>query len=89
MSVEKLVPTESLCTNELSNPERLEKRAKKLAAFSNSAATTGNTSAVFAILVLQEILELEAVDPITNLSNILLIANSIANLNTSIKAIVP
>lgn len=69
--------------------ECLEKKAEKLAAFSNSAATTGNTVVVFTILILQEILEMEAVNPTANLANIITISNTIANLNASIKSSVP
>ena len=39
------------------------------------------------MLVLQEIIEQQALDPITNLSNIIQLSNGIANLNSSIKDI--
>ena len=74
--------------NPIGNSECLEKKARKLAAFSNSAATTGNTIAIFAMLVLQEILEQEATNPINNITNIITIADSIANLNASIHPLV-
>ncbi len=71
------------------NVECLEERAEQLAAFSTGAATAGNTIAVFSMLVLQEILEEESVNPVANLANIILITNSIAALNASIKSLVP
>lgn len=70
---------------EILDPEELEEKAKKLAAFNNSAITTGNTIVVFAMLVLQEILEQQSLHPINNLNNIITISNSIAVLNTSLK----
>jgi hypothetical protein len=79
------------CTDtlpELVNTEELEKKARKLAAFSNSAATAGNTITVFGMLVLQKILEQQLVNPTANLANIILITDSIANLNSSINAAV-
>ena len=80
---------ESADVRQMLLPEELEKRAKKLAAFSISAATTGNTVSVFALLVLQEILEQQALNPTANLDNIIAIANSISLLNGSIKLIDP
>ncbi|MEN6566312.1 MAG: hypothetical protein ABFC57_08410 [Veillonellales bacterium] len=70
-------------------PEELEERARKLAAFSVSAATNGNTIALFTMLVLQEILEQLAADPATNLTGIVAVSASIASLNNSIQLIDP
>jgi hypothetical protein len=67
--------------------EELEKRAVKMAAFSLSAATAGNTVVVFTMLLLQEILEELAQNPIVNLSSITQVSNSIGILNTSIKIV--
>lgn len=67
--------------------EELEKRAIKMAAFSLSAVTAGNTVVVFTMLLLQEILEELARNPLANLSNITQIANSIGILNTSLKIV--
>ena len=89
-SVKVLVsPIENTLINTTKSVECLEKEAKKLAAFSNSAATFGNSTAVFSLLILQGILEQEAVDPLANLANIISITNNIANLNASIKSAVP
>lgn len=69
------------------NLEELEKRAQRLAAFSISAATTGNTVVVFTMLVLQEIIEQLAANPLANVTTIAQLSNSIALLNTSIKVV--
>ena len=81
VSCERLEVCESL------DPEELEEKAKKIGAFNSSAITTGNTIAVFAMLVLQEILEQQARNPINNLHTIITLSNSIAMLNTSIKIV--
>ena len=67
--------------------EELEKRAIKLAAFAVSAVTAGNTVVVFNMLLLQEILEELAQNPIANLNSITQVSNSIGILNTSMKII--
>jgi hypothetical protein len=65
------------------NTHNLLEEAKK------STAITGNITAIFAMLILRDILAYEAAtNPIDNLSNIISISNSIAYLNTSIKTIV-
>ena len=66
------------------DPEDLERKAVKLGAFNKTAITTGNTIAIFAMLVLQEILEQLALNPAANLSKIIMVTNSIANLNSRI-----
>lgn len=53
----------------------------------SAAIRTGNYVAVFTILILQDILIQLTVNPITNFNNIIAVANSIANLNASIKTI--
>lgn len=64
------------------NTQELFEEAKK------STAITGNTTAIFAILILRDILAYEAAtNPIDNISSIITISNSIAYLNTSIKTI--
>ena len=52
-----------------------------------AAAKTGNYIAVFAMFILQDILIQLTVNPLTNFNNIIAVANSIANLNASIKSI--
>ena len=69
------------------NLEELEKRATKTIEFPLLAATTGNAIALFTMLVLQEMIEQLAIDPGTNMSAIIQLSNSIANLNSSIKII--
>ena len=69
------------------NLEDLEKRATKTIEFPLLAATTGNAIALFTMLVLQEMIEQLAIDPGTNMSAIIQLSNSIANLNSSIKII--
>ena len=60
-------------------------KARRMAAFSSTAANSGNTIVVFSMLVLQKILEVEAANPQDNLTRIIEISNSIANLNNSLK----
>lgn len=69
------------------NPEELEKRARKLAAFYVSAATTGNTIVVFTMLAMQEILEQLLANPVDNLTSIIQVASSISSLNNSIRVV--
>lgn len=51
------------------------------------AIKTGNYVAVFAILILQEILIDLTANPITNFNYIIAVSTAIANLNSSIKPI--
>jgi len=67
--------------------EELEKKANKTIPFPRLAVISGNAISLFTMLVLQEIIEQQALDPITNLSNIIQLSNGIANLNSSIKDI--
>jgi len=78
---------DSLAISDILNIEELEKKANKTIEFPRLAATTGNAIALFTMLVLQEILEQQAVNPIANLANIIQLSNSIASLNSSIKNI--
>lgn len=48
---------------------------------------SGNYIAVFAMFILQDVLIELTATPITNFNNIIAVANSIANLNSSIKPI--
>ncbi|VBB09844.1 Hypothetical protein LUCI_5142 [Lucifera butyrica] len=64
--------------------DELLEKAKKLAAFSNSALVAGNTITVFTMLVLQEILAQQAISPVTNFANIIALATEIAALNASL-----
>lgn len=66
------------------NPEQLEKKARRLAKSPNVTIAAGNAVVLFTLFVLEEILEQLLLDPITNLTNILALANIIANLNNSI-----
>lgn len=65
--------------------EELEKKAGKLASSTTDTIIAGNGVVIFTMLVLEEILERLALDPITNLNNILAIANQIAALNSSLR----
>ncbi len=67
--------------------EELEKKANKTIEFPQLAVRTGNAIALFTMLILQEILEQQAVDPITNLATISQLSTNIASLNSSIKLI--
>jgi len=67
--------------------EELEKKANKTIEFPQLAVRTGNAIALFTMFILQEILEQQAVDPITNLSTISQLSTNIASLNSSIKLI--
>lgn len=69
------------------NLEELELKACKAIEFPRLALTTGNAIALFTMLVLQEIIVQQTVNPVANLSNIIQLSNSIATLNSSIKAI--
>ncbi|WP_371378067.1 hypothetical protein [Sporomusa aerivorans] len=74
------------CPDIISDLEELERKAKRLTSCSTRATiVTGNSIVIFTMLVLQEILEQLAQDPIANLSSILSVANSIAALNSSIQ----
>ncbi|MBP2663726.1 MAG: hypothetical protein H6Q71_1674 [Firmicutes bacterium] len=74
-----LDPSNVLCL------EELERKARRIATSTNETISTGNSVVVFSMLLLEEILKQLALDPITNLTNILLVANNIANLNGSIQ----
>jgi len=78
---------DSIAISGILNIEELERKANKTIEFPRLAATTGNAIALFTMLVLQEIVEEQAVNPIGNLANIILLSNSIASLNSSIKTI--
>lgn len=69
------------------NLEELERKACKTIEFPRLATTSGNAIALFTMLVLQEIIEQQTVNPIDNLANIIALSNSIATLNSSIKII--
>jgi hypothetical protein len=69
------------------NVEELERRANKTIEFPQLAITTGNAITLSTMLALQEIIKQLAVNPIANVSNIIELSNSIANLNSSIKTI--
>ncbi len=74
----------SKCT--ISPAEELEKKARRIAGCSiRATVTTGNSVVLFTMLLLQEILEQLAEDPLANLNNIITIANSISGLNSSIQ----
>ncbi|MBP2625995.1 MAG: hypothetical protein H6Q68_706 [Firmicutes bacterium] len=78
---------DSLANCGIVNLDELEKIANKTIEFPRLATTTGNAIALFTMLVLQEIIEQLAVNPIANLANIIQLSNSIASLNNSIKLI--
>ena len=78
---------DSLANCAISNIEEFEKRANKTIEFPRLAAITGNAITLFTMLVLQEIFEQQAVNPVANLTNIIQLSNSIASLNSSIKDI--
>ncbi|MPM61595.1 hypothetical protein SDC9_108455 [bioreactor metagenome] len=65
--------------------EDLEKKAVKLATSSKSTIIAGNSVILFTMLMLQETLEKLAVDPVANLDNIILIANTLISLNNSLR----
>ena len=74
------------CPYIISDLEELERKAKRLANCSTRATVAASNSIViFTMLVLEEILEQLAQDPIANLSSILSVANSIADLGSSIQ----
>jgi hypothetical protein len=78
---------EKLMNCNILNLEELERVANKTIEFPRLATTTGNAIALFTMLVLQEIIEQQTVNPIANLPNIIALSNSIASLNSSIKII--
>jgi len=71
----------------IKNLAELKEEANKTIETPELAVTTGNAIVVFNMLVLQEILEQQACDPIANLANIIQISNSISSLNSSINII--
>lgn len=76
-----------LATCGVLNVEELEKKANRTFEFPQLALLTGNSIAVFTMLVLQEMLEQQAVNPIANFTKIIQLSNSIATLNSSLKTI--
>ena len=69
------------------NRQDLDQKANHTLDAPVAAIITGNYVAVFTILILQDILVQLTVNPLTNFNNIIAVANSIANLNASIKPI--
>ncbi|WP_094605205.1 hypothetical protein SPSIL_032770 [Sporomusa silvacetica DSM 10669] len=65
--------------------EELEKKARRLANSTKTTIAAGNSVVIFTMLLLEEVLEQLALDPITNLASIIVVSNSIANLNTSVQ----
>ncbi|MBP2646214.1 MAG: hypothetical protein H6Q75_1654 [Firmicutes bacterium] len=67
------------------NSARLFRKAEKLAAKNNMlAGVAGNAITLFTMFVLKEILVQQALNPVANISNIISIANAIANLNSEL-----
>lgn len=64
--------------------DELFERAQKLAGTSSSAAIAANTETIYALLILQRLLAQQAADPVNNLTHIIEITNSMANLAQSI-----
>jgi hypothetical protein len=71
----------------LVNRQDLDEKANQALEIPVVAAQMGNYVAVFTMLILQDMLIQLTVNPLTNFNNIIAIANSIANLNASIKSI--
>lgn len=69
------------------NRQDLDQKANQTLDAPGAAIKTGNYVAVFTMLILQDILIQLTVNPLTNFNNIIAVANSIANLNASIKPI--
>jgi hypothetical protein len=69
------------------NRQDLDQKANQTLEAPAAAIKTGNYVAVFTMLILQDILIQLTVNPLTNFNNIIAVANSIANLNASIKPI--
>ncbi len=69
------------------NRQGLDPQADQVTAPPAAAAQTGNYIAIFTMLILQDILIQLTTNPLTNFNNIIAVANSIANLNASIKPI--
>lgn len=69
------------------NRQDLDQKANQVLQAPAAAVQTGNYVAVFTMLILQDILIQLTVNPLTNFNNIIAVANSIANLNASIKPI--
>jgi hypothetical protein len=65
--------------------EELEKKSRRLACSTSMTIAASNSVVLFTMLLLEEILERLALDPITNLSSIITIANTITSLNNSIR----
>jgi hypothetical protein len=64
------------------NTALLFRRARRIALCNSSlAAAEANAVSLFALFVLQQILAQQALNPVTNLNNIVLLSNSIAALN--------
>lgn len=65
--------------------EELEKQARRLGNSTRTTVAAGNSVVIFTMLLLEEVLEQLALNPITNLVSIIAVSNSIASLNNSVK----
>jgi len=64
---------------------RLFRKAEKLAAKNSMlVGVAGNAISLYTMFVLKEILAQQALNPISNIANIVSISNAIANLNSSL-----
>ena len=67
------------------NSDILFEKAKKLSETNSMlVGVAGNAISLFAMFVLKEILEQQALNPLTNLESIITISNTIANLNSNL-----
>lgn len=64
--------------------EELESKARKIGTSNRGTVCAGNSIVIFAMFLLQEILEHLALNPITNLTSIIAVSGAIASLNSSI-----
>jgi len=63
----------------------LTELAKELSAFTNTTTRYSNSIVLYNMLVLYEVLRMQAKDPENNLSNILSISNAVAALSLSLR----
>lgn len=80
-----MMPCSAVTSYNLSDIEDLEKKAIKLASATKTTLAAGNSVILFTMLLLEEILEKLALDPITNLDSIITIANTLTSLNSSLR----
>lgn len=80
-----MIPNNAITSCNLSDIEDLEKKAIKLASSTKTTLAAGNSVLLFTMLLLEQILERLALDPIANIDSIIAIADTLTSLNASLR----